>query len=137
MLALDVVVYVEHLADPRPDRAGCAQLGDGGELLVGGGEAELDQLCGVGGGNACSVELAQQIETCGSGIRKLEDLARAGVVSWWLLLAPVIGFAGFVVPVPFGILAGMALSVAPMIVVGARLMQRASARVRREELAAS
>lgn len=64
-------------------------------------------------------------------------LARAGVVSWWLLLAPVIGFAGFFVPVPSGILVGMALSVAPMIVVGVRLLQRASARVRREELAAA
>ncbi|GAA4803660.1 hypothetical protein GCM10023200_46120 [Actinomycetospora chlora] len=64
-------------------------------------------------------------------------LARAGVVSWWLLLAPVIGFASFVVPVPFAILVGMFVSTAPMIVVGVRLVQRASARVRREELAAA
>ncbi|MEJ2859895.1 hypothetical protein [Actinomycetospora flava] len=64
-------------------------------------------------------------------------LARAGVVSWWLLLASVIGFAGFFVPVSFGILVGMFVATAPMIVVGVRLLQRASARVRREELAAA
>jgi hypothetical protein len=64
-------------------------------------------------------------------------LARAGVVSWWLLLASVVGFAGFFVPVSFGVLAGMFVSTAPMIVVGVRLVQRASARVRREELAAA
>jgi hypothetical protein len=66
-------------------------------------------------------------------------LARAGVVSWWLLLAPVIGFAGFFVPLPLGagILLGQFLATAPMIVVGLRLIRRASARVRREELAAA
>ncbi|MEJ2887161.1 hypothetical protein [Actinomycetospora aeridis] len=66
-------------------------------------------------------------------------LARAGVVSWWLLPASVIGFAGFFVPLPggLGILLGMFVSTAPMIVVGVRLLQRASARVRREELAAA
>lgn len=64
-------------------------------------------------------------------------LARAGVVSWWLLAAPVIGFAGFFVPLPGAILVGMFVSSAPMIVVGVRLIQRASARVRREELAAA
>ena len=60
---------------------------------------------------------------------------RAGIVSWWLLAAPVVGFAGFFVPVPGAILVGMFVSAAPMIVVGVRLIQRASARVRREELA--
>jgi len=66
-------------------------------------------------------------------------LARAGVVSWWLLLAPVIGFAGFFLPLPagLGIVLGQFLGTAPMIVVGVRLLQRASARVRREELAAA
>jgi hypothetical protein len=64
-------------------------------------------------------------------------LARAGVVSWWLLLASVIGFAGFFVPVSVGTLVGMFVSTAPMIVVGVRLIQRASPRVRREELAAA
>lgn len=64
-------------------------------------------------------------------------LARAGVVSWWLLGASVIGFAGFFVPGSLGVLAGMFVSTAPMIVVGVRLLQRASARVRREELAAA
>ncbi|GLZ44313.1 hypothetical protein Acsp06_04980 [Actinomycetospora sp. NBRC 106375] len=64
-------------------------------------------------------------------------LARAGVVSWWLLGVSVIGFAGFVVPGTYGVLAGMAVATAPMIVVGVRLIQRAAARVRREELAAA
>ncbi|WP_433787797.1 hypothetical protein ACQPX6_13330 [Actinomycetospora sp. CA-101289] len=64
-------------------------------------------------------------------------LARAGVVSWWLLAAPVVGFAGFFVPLPGAILVGMFVSSAPMILVGVRLLQRASARVRREEVAAA
>jgi hypothetical protein len=64
-------------------------------------------------------------------------LARAGVVSWWLLAAPVVGFAGFFVPLPGAILVGMFVGSAPMILVGVRLLQRASARVRREALAAA
>ncbi|MHC1562627.1 hypothetical protein ACR9E3_26995 [Actinomycetospora sp. C-140] len=64
-------------------------------------------------------------------------LARAGVVSWWLLAVSVIGFAGFFVPGTYGVLVGMFVSTAPMIVVGVRLIQRASARVRRAEIAAA
>jgi hypothetical protein len=64
-------------------------------------------------------------------------VVRAGVVSWWLLAAPVAGFAAFFVPLPAAILVGMFVSSAPMILVGVRLLQRASARVRREEAAAA
>jgi hypothetical protein len=60
-------------------------------------------------------------------------LARAGVVSWWLLLAPVLGFAVFFLPFPALFVLGNLVGAAPMAVVGARLLTRASARVRAQE----
>lgn len=66
-------------------------------------------------------------------------LARAGVLSWWLLALPVAGLVALIALGPvlgavgFGI--GTLIGGAPMAVVGLRLLQRGSARVRREELA--
>ena len=73
-------------------------------------------------------------------------LARAGVVSWWWLVAPVAGFAAIIV-LP-GVLAplgvdelvgvgvGMFVGALPVAVMGLRLIQRASSRVRAQEAAA-
>lgn len=71
-------------------------------------------------------------------------LARAGVISWWWLAAPVAGFAGmFVLPAAtaalgvgdlVGVGIGMFVGALPMVVIGLRLIQRASSRVRAQEL---
>ncbi len=80
MLPLVAHRRLGELEHARPEPPGGAQLGDGRELLVGGGVAELHQASGVVDGHAGLAEGAQVRRTGGHGPGELLDVGRAAVV---------------------------------------------------------
>ena len=75
-----VLVHAEDLADPRPARAERAQPGDGEELVVGGGDAELDRPEGLVDVDALLDECTHVLGAGGQRPGELGHVAGAGIV---------------------------------------------------------